>query len=210
MATPDTTLQIWGMGHLAGATVYVALAGVSMGSFVVASDGSVTVTYGSDTSGKITAQYLVTNFGPGTTAVGSRQDQTFGVYDGTSVKSVTVPVLVGLQFSADGQLARNLNNATPEPAIGRTRRANRMSILTSEAHEDLKLGTTASNLEPALLSSDGYGTPELVLADDQPFTGVLVQPINDDVGLDAQAIWNSVGPYRLTVALVSVFQGSEG
>lgn len=204
----DTSLTIWGIGHLAGASVTVALAGVNMGTFTVANDGSVNVTYGSDSSAKVTASYLITNFGPGTTAVGSRQDQTFLVDDGTQNVSVTVPVLVGLPFSAFGQPVRLLGGQGQEPALGRMRRANHVALLTSEAHEDLQLGTSAANLTTVALTSDGLGTPELSLADDAPFSGVLFTPITDGPSLDTQVIWKSAGPYKLTVGLVSSFIAS--
>ncbi len=61
----DTTLTIYGAGHLAGNTVACVIAGVYMGTYTVAANGSIVVTYGSDSSGKVTAAYLVTNFGTG-------------------------------------------------------------------------------------------------------------------------------------------------
>lgn len=209
MATADTTLTIYGLGHLAGVTVAVALGGVYMGAPVVATDGSVVVTYGSDSSAKVTAAYLITNFGPGTTAEGSSQDQTFAVFDGTTLANVTVPVLVGLPYAAYGQLIRPLDGGD-SPALGRMRRANHVAILTSEAHEDLTIGTDASNLQVVQLTTDSGLTRELALADDTPFSGVLFSPINDGPSLDTQVLWKSAYPYRLTVALVSVFHTSSG
>lgn len=207
MATADTTLQIWGLGHLVGVTVGVVVGGVYMGTETVAADGSVTVTYGSDTSGKVTTSYLITNFGPGTTPEGSNHDTTFLVDDGTQNVSVTVPVLVGLLYTATGQLIRPLDGGET-PALGRMRRANHAAILVQEAHEDFTVGTTTAGLATVPQSSDGLQTPELALADDVPFSGVIFTPLSDAPSFDTQFAWQSAKPYRLSVALVSLFHVS--
>jgi len=202
----DTTLTIYGTGHLAGVTVAVVVAGIYMGTAVVATDGSVTVTYGSDVSGKVTAAYLATNFA---TAEGSVQDTTFQVFNGTTYVTVTVPVLVGLPFTATGRLLRPVTAEATDsdngPALGKMRRANAVAMLLPEAHEDLSIGMSTSDLAAAALSTDGLGTLELLNADDAPFAGVLYQFIKDSPGFDTQFTWRSAQPYRLNVALVSLF-----
>lgn len=205
----DTTLTIYGAGHLAGETAAVVIAGVYMGTYVVADDGSVEVTYGDDVSGKITPAYLITNF---STAEGSVQDTTFSVFDGTTRADVTVPILVGLPFTATGRLLRPVTTEATDssngPGLGKTRRANAVAMLTPEAHEDLAVGMSTSNLETVALSSDGLGTPELLNDDDEPFTGVLYKVLNDSPGFDTQFTWRSAQPYRLNVSLVSLFHVS--
>ena len=202
----DTTLTIYGSGHLAGVTVAVVVAGVYMGTAVVAADGSVVVNYGADVSGKITAAYLITNF---STAEGSVQDTTFTVNNGTTTASVTVPILVGLPFTATGRMLRPVTREATHsengPGLGKMRRANSVAMLLPEAHEDLALGMSTSTLSTVSLSPDGVGTPELLNADDAPFTGVLYHYLSDSPGFDTQLTWQSAQPYRLNVALVSLF-----
>lgn len=205
----DSQMTIYGMGHLAGATVAVVVAGVYMGTATVAADGSVVVTYGSDSSGKITASYLATNFATGE---GTVQDTTFSVFDGTNSVSVTVPILVGLLFTATGKMLRPVSveatDSSNGPGLGKTRRANAVAMLLPEAHEDLKLAMGDDTPAAVALTSDGVGTPELALDDDEPFDGVLFTYIQDTPGLDTQLTWQSALPYRLNVSLVSLYHTS--
>lgn len=206
----DTTLTIYGCGHLAGVTVPVVIAGVYMGTALVAADGSVTVTYGSDVSGKVTAAYLATNFA---TAEGSVQDTTFTVFNGTTYVTVYVPILVGLPFTATGRMLRPVTaeatHSENGPGLGKMRRANSVAMLLPEAHEDLKIGMSTSDLAAVALSPDGLGTLELLNADDAPFSGVLYSMVADSPGFDTQFTWQSAQPYRLNVSLVSLFHVSD-
>lgn len=203
---PDTTLTIYGAGHLAGEDVALVLGGVYAGTYTVAADGSVVFTYGGDPTGILTATYLTTNFA---TALGSVQDTTFTVFDGTDYTSVTVPILVGLPFTATGKLLRPVTQEATHsdngPGLGKSRRATSVAMLLPEAHEDLEIGTSLTGLYPAELSSDGVGTVALALAVDTPFTGVLFQTVKDDPSFDTQFTWQSALPYRLDVSLISLF-----
>lgn len=210
----DTSLQIWGLGHLIGATVAVLLAGVDMGDYVVAADGSVTVTYGADASAKVTASYLTTNFPTsGGSYAGSDHDVVFNVYNGTDIVSVTVPVLAGLKYTATGQGVRPV---LPEalyggrgPSLGKMRRGHKYAMLV-EGIQQVSVGTSTSNLTAASITDDGGLTPELVLDSDEIFTGVLVQPLADGPSYDTQIMWRVTEPHRFTVSMFSVFiEGEE-
>lgn len=205
----DTSLTIYGMGHLVGASVGVLIAGVDMGDYTVAADGSVTVTYGSDASAKVTASYLASNF---TTALGTEQDTTFTVYNGTAYVEVTVPVLVGLNYTATGQLPRPV---LPEalyggkgPSLGKMRRGHKYA-LDVEGAQKVSVGTSTSNLTAASMTDDGGLTPELALDSDEIFTGVIVQPLADGPSYDTKLMWRVTRPHRLSVSMAAVFQEGE-
>lgn len=205
----DTTLTIYGAGHLATSTVALVIGGVYCGTKTVAADGSVSFTYGSDPNGIVTAAYLVTNFA---TAEGSVQDTSFIVFT-TVYTTVTVPILIGLPFTATGRLLRPVTQEATHsdngPGLGKLRRANSVAMLVPEVHADLQVGMSTTNLDAVTLSSDGRGTLELVNDADEPFTGVLVIPVLDDApSYDTQFTWQSAQPYRLNVSLISLFHVS--
>lgn len=214
MAGADTTLTIWGLGHLAGATVGACVAGVYMGTYTVAADGSIDVLYGADSDGTVTAAYLVANFPTsGGTLAGSDHDVVFDLWDGSSIVSITVPILVGLLYTAYGQLVRPM---LPEalyggkgPTLGKMRRGQEYALMVEGAKE-VSVGTSTSNLTAATMTTDGMGTPELTLAGDEVFTGVMTQPLADGPSYDTQLMWRSTQPYRLTVSMAAVFQEGEG
>jgi len=98
----DTSITFYGFWHLVGETVRASIAGLDCGTAVVQTDGSVLIAYGSDTGGLMTAAYLYTNTNALT---GVENNQTFTVISDTS-HSVTVPVVIGLDYTTQGQVLR--------------------------------------------------------------------------------------------------------
>lgn len=209
-ASADTTMTIWGSGHFAsGKTVHLSICGVDAGTATVQNDGSVVFTFGSDPGGIITPTYLVNNPSEGTD-----HDVTFSVIDSNGVThTVTVPVLVGLTYTDKGQLIRPMAQAQlgagPGPSIGNTRRAVWGSVLVRDCLA-LQMGTDLSNMYTVNLTTDGLGTPELAIAADAPFSGVLVHPLDDKAGLDSQLTWSNSKPYTTIIGGAAIFvEGAE-
>lgn len=199
----DTTLTIYGSGHLVGKTARLVLCGLDAGLYTVQTDGSVVFTYGGDPGGIITPSYLVANPSPGTD-----HDVSFTVFDGTANRNVTIPVLVGIDFTAKGQLIRPLTEQTmqagPGAGLGKTRRAAWAAFLVRDLFA-MKAGTNFSNMYSVSVTTDGGITPELVIAADAPYTGVQVHLLDDAESFDGQLAWQSVGPSPLVIGAAGAF-----
>lgn len=203
----DTTMTIYGSGHLVGKTARLVICGIDCGTFTVGTQGEVVFTFGTDPGGIITPAYLKAHLSPGTD-----HDVTFTLFDGTNNVSVTVPVLVGLDYTAQGQLLRPLAEqvmqAGPGAALGKTRRGVFGSVLVRDLFA-LKLGTSLTNLYPAQLTMDGGLTPELTLAADAPYTGVFLMELDDDIGFDSQLTWQSVGAAPVIIGGAAIYVEGE-
>jgi hypothetical protein len=202
-AVADTTLTIYGVGHLTGKTVRIVICGVDCGTAVVAAGGSATFTYKSDAGGIVSPSYLEANPSEGTD-----HDVTFNVYDGSGTHAVTVPLLVGLDYTAKGQLIRptveQVMQAGPGAGLGKTRRAVWASLLVRDLLA-LKIGTDFTNMYQMSITTDGGITPELAIATDAPFTGVLVANLDDPVAFDSALAWQSSGSAGVVIGAAATF-----
>lgn len=213
MAGADTTLTIYGLGHLVGATVGATVAGVYMGTYTVAANGSIDVLYGADQYAGMTVAYLVANFPTtGGTLAGSDHDVVFDVWDGSAITSITAPILAGLLYTSYGQLVRPM---LPEalyggkgPTLGKMRRGHKYALMV-EGAKQVSVGTSTSNLTAATMTTDGGLTTELALTVGQVFSGIMVQPLADGPSFDTQLMWRVSYPYSLTVSMAAVFQEDE-
>lgn len=213
MAYADTTLIIWGAGHLAGQTVSVCVGGIDCGDFVVATDGSVSVPYGSDVGiypgdpgGRMTVAYLKALSG---TYGGSNHDVTFSVNDGSSNTSVTVPIVVGLKYTSQGQVVRPATAADiasqEGPALGKTRRGHSYALLVSQSVQ-ISVGTSLTGtLYPAVYTLDGGASIELAQNATQPYTGVHFGTLPDAPGYDTMLCWQVNRPWSCTIMAASTF-----
>jgi hypothetical protein len=196
-------MTVYGSGHLAGQLVQLSVCGVYCGLFTVAADGSVVFTFGADPGGIVTPSYLVAHLSEGTD-----HDVSFQVFDGTTVQTVVVPVLVGLAYTAQGQLIRPTAEASlgagPGAGLGKTRRAVWGAFLVRDLLA-LQVGTNFSNMFDVTISTDGMGSLELLNAADAPYSGVITSPIDDIYGYDSALAWQSNKPYNLVIGAAELF-----
>src|SRR5579859_4432009 len=181
MAT-SASLQFYGFWYLAGQTVSAQIAGLDCGDYVVDSTtGSITVPFGSDAGGLMTAAYLATL----PTFVGE-QACTFTYVLNNVNTTVKVPVVIGLAYTTQGQ---RLRAATADDikspigaALGKLRRAEIASVLLSNTI-GLSVGTNFSNLEAMVLpGADG----ETALPATSMFSGVARINLTDDHTYDSE------------------------
>lgn len=199
----DTTMTIYGSGHLVGLSARLVICGIDAGKHIVQGDGSVVFTFGGDPGGIITPAYIIAN-----PSLGTDHDVTFVVFDGTANHTVTIPVLVGLDYTAKGQLIRPLAEQVmqdgPGAGLGKSRRAVWASFLVRDLFA-MEAGTDFANMYSVDVTTDGGLTPELAIAADAPYTGVQVHLLDDVVGFDGRVAWQSVGPSPLVIGAVGVF-----
>ena len=197
----DTSITFYGFWHLVGETVRASIAGLDCGTAVVQTDGSVLIAYGSDTGGLMTAAYLYTNTNALT---GVENNQTFTVISDTS-HSVTVPVVIGLDYTTQGQVLRpNVASDIHSPlgpGLGKTRRAYRMAAFVQDAIK-MSYGTDfTTTLTATKFTTDGF----TARAEDSPFTGVQWDWIKDAYSFDGMLCWQVNRPYPCTICAVSTF-----
>lgn len=204
MSTSDTSLVFYGFWHLEGETVRVSILGLDCGTAVVAADGSVTIAYAADAGGLLTPAYLIAN---SNSIAGVEQNLTFTVYaDGDH--TVTVPVVVGIDYTTKGQLLRP-DGATDihspfGPGLGKTRRDHMYAALVQDAVA-ISFGTDFDHLEAAFFSDDN----ETARAENDPFSGVVVGTLDDDYSFEGQLAWQVDGPYACTIMAVATFLDSS-
>ena len=158
MAT-DTGLQFYGMWYLAGQTVSAQIAGLDCGDYVVssASDstyGSIVVPFGSDVGGLMTAAYLAT-----LPAYVGESAVTLTYTLNSVATTVTIPVVIGLGYTTQGQRLRPATAADIKSqigdALGKNRRTEIAALLLSNT-VGLNVGTSFNALEAQVLpGADG-------------------------------------------------------
>jgi hypothetical protein len=205
MATPDTSLTLYGFWHLEAETVRVSILGVDMGTAVVSDEGSITIDYASDAGGLVTPAYLRAN---SNALTGVENNVTISITDAVGTTSVTVPIVVGFDYTTQGQLLRP--DVTSDirsnfgPGLGKTRRTFYMAALMQNVVE-VKFGTDFTNTEypltTAVFTSDGY----TALAEDVPFSGVYESALEGTYDLNGQLCWQVDGPYPCTIAAVAAW-----
>jgi hypothetical protein len=204
MAT-DVSIRFYGMWYLAGQTVSVQIAGLDCGDYVVTSDtGSILVPFGSDTGGLMTAAYLAT-----LPIFVGEQAVTFSYILADVVTPVTVPVVIGLAYTTQGQ---RLRAATAEDiksqvgaALGKLRRSEIATVLLSNTI-GISVGTDFSKLEAMVLpGADG----ETALPATAMFTGVARINLTDDHTYDSMFCWQITRPWPCTVCATSSFLHAE-
>jgi hypothetical protein len=204
MAT-DAGIQFYGLWYLAGKTVSAQVAGLDCGDYVVdTATGSITVPFGSDTGGLMTAAYLA-SLG---TYVGE-QAVTFAYLLNNVTTTVTVPVVLGLAYTMQGQ---RLRPATAEDiksnvgaALGKLRRTEIATVLLSNTI-GLSVGTDFNALEAMVLpGTDG----ETALPATSMFTGVAKINLTDGHTYDSMFCWQVNRPWPCTVCATSSFLHAE-
>src|SRR5229473_1548611 len=204
MAT-DAGITLYGLWYMAGKTVTAQIAGLDCGDYVVDTPtGSITVPFGSDTGHLMTATYLAS---VGTYAGEQGASLTFILND--VVTTVTVPVVIGLAYTQQGQ---RLRPATAEDiksnvgaALGKLRRTEIATVLLSNTI-GLSVGTDFNKLEAMVLpGADG----ETALTALSLFTGVVKINLTDDHTYDSMFCWQVNRPWPCTVCATSSFLHAE-
>lgn len=201
MAITDAQIVFFGYWHLTGLTVAVSILGLDCGDYVVSTEGSVTVPYASDDGGLLTPAYLVAH----TNAIAAVENNcTFAVLVAGVSTTVTVPVVIGLTYTTQGQLLRpdvaSDIKSPLGPGLGKKRRSHIYAALVQDAVK-IDFGSDFSHLDPAFFSVD----EEAANAENVPFSGVVVGHIDDSYSFEGQLAWQVVRPYACTVMSASVF-----
>jgi hypothetical protein len=207
IASVDQTLTIWGLYHLTGETVAVNLGALDLGDFVVAADGSVTVSLVvtvNQTAAWSAAELIAMNdqYGEGTMLI--------QVNPGTGAVFVNVPCVVGQAYVSQGQRLRltTMQDAKTRtgPALGMIRRVHEYAALLENTVE-ISFGTSltptpAGNMDPWDQIDPATGSAIDVTAG---YSGVITGHPNDAPGYDGMLCWQIVRPYPATVCSVTSF-----
>lgn len=201
----DTQIVFYGFWHLTGSTVRVSILGLDMGTYVVSATGTVTMPYASDAGGLVTPAYLVAN---SNALTGVEQNLTFNVTTASATVSVTVPAVIGLDYTTQGQVLRpdvaSDIHSPLGPGLGKTRRGHEMAAFVQDAIA-IKFGTdfTSATQIAARFTTNGSA----LRAEDSPYTGVYWDLLNDGYGFDGMLSWQVNRPYPCTIVSVSTFLG---
>jgi hypothetical protein len=201
-----TNITLYGMWTAVGKTVSVFLGGLDCGDYVVASDGSVVVPYGSDPDGLLTAAYLASiSSAIGYGALAVQIDVTIA----NILQRVVVPCVIGYNYTSEGETMRPLMDdqaKTPQgPALAKIQRANMFGALLQGA-----IGG-ANGLQFRSGSSTTWFPAQLRTAAETPlnyatlFNGVHWDVIDGDSNFDGVISWKMARPYPVTVCGVSGF-----
>lgn len=212
MAVGDSYITFYGLWHLIVEEVTVTILGLDCGEYTVANDGSIQVPYAADAGGLLTPDYLILNTN---VLTGVENNVTFSVYNGATTVPVTVPVVIGVNYTTQGQvlrpdLAADLRSPLG-PGLGKTRRGHMLAAFVQDAIA-IKWGTDFSEtaplgtLTPATFR-DANGVTER--DEDDPFSGVYWGTLKDNYGFDSMLAWQVDGPYPCTICSVSIFLDFE-
>lgn len=198
----DTSLIFYGAWHLAGETVQAMVCGLDCGDYTVSATGTITVPFGSDDQGLLTAAYVQTQDG----YTGEQATVVWYYLDDEAI-SVTIPVVIGKQYTSDGQTLRpalGVDMGLRTHGMGKTRRSHEFAALLNYAVE-ISFGTTFSNIDPITLTID----TETAWPQDERYTGVYRGTLTDDYGYDSMICWRVNRPWPAMVCAVSAFLIAE-
>jgi hypothetical protein len=205
----DTTLQIWGLSHLVGATVSVCLGALDLGDFVVAADGSVTVSLivTTNQSAAWSAAQLIAM--DSSTAYG---ECTMLIYvdGGSGSVFVNVPCVVGQAYVSQAQRLRLATvqdaKTTTGAALGMNRRTQMYSALVQNTVQ-ITFGTSLTPSPLGNMAAWDTKDPktEVALGGGAAYSGVIFGTITDGYTFDSQLCWQINRPYPATVTAISSF-----
>lgn len=205
----DTTLQIWGLYHLVGVTVSVCLGALDLGDFVVAADGSVTVSLivtGGQSAAWSAAQLIAmdsaTAYGECTTLI--------QVDGGSGSVFVNVPCVIGQAYVSQGQRLRLSTLQDAKTTTGNALGMNRRTQMYAALVQDVVQITFGTSLAPSPLGNmTAWDTKdpktEVALAGGVAYSGVIFGTIKDGYTFDSQLCWQVNRPYPATVSAISSF-----
>ena len=207
------SITLYGFQSKIGTTVSVNIAGLNCGDYVVQSDGSISVPYGSDPDGYLAADYLYDY---------SQNPPTQGWVNGCSIwvapvqlsdvlTLITVPISVGYRYITQGQRVRPNTAAQAKTqqgdALGVLRRANQFAALVVQGvNDDLAFGTDFSRLRAVELYQPDQVTP---LDHATVFAGVYHASLDDGSSFDGMLAWQTSAPQPCVLAAVTTFLETE-
>lgn len=122
--------------------------------------------------------------------------------------SYTTSALIGVPFTAQGQVLRAISpeaaGAAAGPALGKTRRTHLYAGLVHETAE-FQIGTSFSDLKPTLFRTPG-GTP---YATGELYSGVHRATLTDSYSFDSQIAWQSTSAYPMTLLSLEAFLATQ-
>jgi len=207
IANVDQNLQIWGLYHLIGQTASVAILGLDLGDFTVATDGSVTVSLVasvSQTSAWSAAQLIAadsSSYGENATPI--------SVKNGGAAVQVTVPIVAGSPYVSQGQRLRPVTQddgkAQTGAILGNIRVGYQYAVFMQNALV-VQFGTVltpspSGNMEQVVFK-DSAGVD---LAAGVAFSGIFWGPLTDTMGYDSMFCWQNVRPYPCTIVSSTMF-----
>lgn len=204
--TDDTSIKFYGMPHLVGKTVQACVGGLDCGDYVVDFAGSITVPFGSDEQGLMTAAYLTSLDG-----YEGEQATPVKLYIDGALRTIVVPVVIGLGYTSDGQGLRPVSAndlAQRTHGLGRIRRAHYYSALL---HNTVKIsfGTDFASLDPSAFTTGNDG--ETTLPHTTLYSGVYRGVLTDQSSYDSMLAWRVTRPWPATVCATGTFLvASEG
>ncbi len=207
IASVDQTLQIWGLYHLVGVTVSVCLGALDLGDFVVAADGSVTVSLVvtvSQTAAWSAAQLIAMD--------GSYGENTMliQVNPGTGAVFANVPCVVGQAYVSQGQRLRLATvqdaKTTTGPALGMNRRTQMFAALVQNVVQ-ITFGTSLTPTPLGNMHAWDTKDPktEVALGGGQAYSGVIFGTIGDGYTFDSELCWQINRPYPATIVAATSF-----
>lgn len=187
-------------------TVSVSIVGIYAGDYVVASGGVVSVPYGADSGGLLTATYLYALYEAGTAAYGPFLSK-FSVYIDDADTTIFLPVVIGRKYTSTLQLvppdqeAQSRSPGGPGPA--KTRRLHMVGArCATTIYGTASLGTYSDHMH-AINPTTAGGTP---IASATLWNGMWWDTIDDDYSRDGGQIMASIAdPYPFTVVSLSGF-----
>ncbi len=197
-------LTFYGLQSSIGRTVTAFIAGLDCGDYTVATDGTIFVPYGADPDGLLQPAYLVAVSGAIPLGGFGNIAGVLQVTVASVVHNVTVPIVLGFNYTTRVQLVRpqvetDLKLPTG-PGLGKVRRIAEVGFLF-HATGPISYGTVFTKLHTAQFKSKG-GT---ALLSSQLFTGVFWDTIDDTSSFDGQICWQITRPTQATVVSLSGF-----
>lgn len=196
----DAYIQFAGMYHLTGQTVSVTVGGLDCGDFVVDATGNVYVLIG--TPALLTAAYV-------TSLAGATGENAMPIYfDGGSGSAwITIPAVVGLAYTSQGQLLRpSTADDLKSPSgggLGKKRRLHRFAALLKDCMSGaISFGTSFSALRPASLR-DASDAPGSELNGVTLYSGVYRDEIDDDYSFDGMLCWQVTRPVPASIVQIA-------
>lgn len=196
----DTYIQLSGLYHLAGQVVSVTIGGLDCGDLGVDSTGSAYVLIG--TPAALTAAYVVS-------LDGATGENATPIYfdDGSGSAWYSIPAVVGLAYTSQGQLLRpstadDLKSPTGG-GLGKKRRLHRFAALLQDCISGaISFGTSFSALRPASLR-DASDAPGAELSGLTLYSGVYRDEIDDDYSFDGMLCWQVSRPVPATIVQIA-------
>lgn len=202
----DTTLTFYGFYHLIGQTVQASIGGIDCGDYTVSATGSIEVDFGSDDQGIMTAEYLASLDG-----FEGEQATEVTYYLDDELITVTVPVVIGMAYTSQGQglrpAAQQDLRIDMANGLGRTRRGHKFAALMVNTGVTIAFGTDLDGTMDAVEFKQDDG--ETDMASSSLWSAVYRGTLTDPYNYDTMLCWEMSRPWPATVCAVSTYLAAE-